>query len=171
MPATWDAGLAAAQEEKSAALAVLQAHIDELTSEKLELLRGLQQHMKAAEVLSEEQAALSEQVASLTASLAAERKQVRGREPAAGMSGQWLQPHSLLRNSTCVTCSSCTLANTRLTPEPLCFPGVQVKQYEQELVAQATAVAAMGAEQDGYKAAAQEATERSTVRAPGGRVG
>lgn len=39
----------------------LQQHIDELTDEKMELMRGLQQQVKINEALTEENSALAEQ--------------------------------------------------------------------------------------------------------------
>jgi hypothetical protein len=70
------AAVAAFHEEKAAALKVLQQHIDELTSEKLELMRGLQQQLKSNEGLSEENENLSQQYTELMATLKEERKKV-----------------------------------------------------------------------------------------------
>ena len=60
-----------------ATLRVLQTHIDELTTEKLELMRGLQQQAKVAEGMAEEMRGLEARGAELTASLEAERKRAR----------------------------------------------------------------------------------------------
>jgi FtsZ-binding cell division protein ZapB len=51
---------------------VLQAHIDELTGEKLELMRGLQQQAKANEALAEENRVLGEQLNALSGKAGAE---------------------------------------------------------------------------------------------------
>eukprot|EP00878_Enallax_costatus_P022637 GHUV01024031.1.p1 GENE.GHUV01024031.1~~GHUV01024031.1.p1 ORF type:complete len:636 (+),score=306.87 GHUV01024031.1:2-1909(+) len=61
----------------TANLKLLQQHIDELTTEKLELMRGLQQQVKANEALAEENRTLTEQQNSMAAKVESERQQVK----------------------------------------------------------------------------------------------
>lgn len=61
----------------AASLRLLQQHIDELTGEKLELLRGLQQQSKLNENLQEEHQALGDQYNSLMANMQELRQKVR----------------------------------------------------------------------------------------------
>jgi FtsZ-binding cell division protein ZapB len=56
----------------AANMKLLQAHIDELTGEKLELMRGLSQQAKANEALAEENRALGEQLNALSGRAGAE---------------------------------------------------------------------------------------------------
>jgi FtsZ-binding cell division protein ZapB len=58
-------------------LKLLQQHIDELTTEKLELLRGLQQQARANEALAEENRSLGEQHNQMAARLQAEQAAVK----------------------------------------------------------------------------------------------
>lgn len=61
----------------AANLKLLQQHIDELTTEKLELMRGLQQQVKANEALADENRALGEQHNSMAAKLEDERQTIK----------------------------------------------------------------------------------------------
>jgi FtsZ-binding cell division protein ZapB len=58
-------------------LKLLQQHIDELTTEKLELLRGLQQQARANEALAEENRSLGEQHNQMASQLQAEQAAVK----------------------------------------------------------------------------------------------
>lgn len=179
----------------AANMKLLQAHIDELTAEKLELMRGLQQQAKAAEALAEENRALGEQLNALSGKQGAGQDEIKRLQV-----GWWVEDKQ--KGGGCVCGGGGDVNNEQAVGEeqkrsegrcgqqqclrscaavlglhvqsPACKLRMHVCglvcSMQAEMAAAAATVAALSGQQEAHRVATEEAVQRANVSSVGGVV-